>query len=50
MTNLIAVYIPEEVVMREASNSPDCVNEDINVIHEACVKAWNEFSEKNFRK
>lgn len=37
---VIAVYVPEIVVEREATGCPDFVEEDSYLLYCACIEAW----------
>jgi hypothetical protein len=39
----ITICLPREVVMREASASPDMASEDLETISKACIEAYNRF-------
>lgn len=36
----LAVFLPVDMIQREAQRSLEFVEEDIKTIHDACVKAW----------
>ena len=38
--DVIAIYLPADVVEREATSSEDLVDEDLYFLHYACVEAW----------
>jgi len=38
--NTIAIYLPAEVVEREAKSSEDLIDYDLYIFHCACIEAW----------
>jgi hypothetical protein len=36
----LAVFLPIDMIQREAQCSFEFVEEDIKTVHDACVKAW----------
>lgn len=41
----IAVFLPIEMIQREALGSLEYVEDDIKTLHTACVKAWAAYCE-----
>lgn len=39
-TDAIVIYLPADVVEREATSSEDLVDHDLYILHCACVDAW----------
>jgi hypothetical protein len=44
---LIAVFLPKDLIKREANKSPELIDDDLKTIHEACVKAWSRIEESD---
>jgi len=39
----IAVYLPLDLVRREACRSPELADEDLAYLSNACLEAWNSY-------
>ena len=44
---LIAVFLPKDLIEREANKSLELIDDDLKTIHEACVKAWSRIEESD---
>lgn len=44
---LIAVFLPKDLIEREANKSLEIIDDDLKTIHEACVKAWSRIDESD---
>ena len=44
---LIAVFLPKDLIGREANKSLELIDDDLKTIHEACVKAWSRIEESD---
>jgi hypothetical protein len=44
---LIAVFLPKDLIEREANKSLELIDDDLKTIHEACVKAWGRIEESD---
>lgn len=41
----IAVFLPIDMIQREAQGSLELVEQDIKTLHSACLKAWAAYCE-----